>query len=345
MTNISRRNLLKGTAAIAGAASLLNVEKLTRTHSDTVLGNIFGDPKIAYAQSGTYPANTQSAALPPVNNVIELTTPHEVKEIAPGLAFEVWSFNGAGPGPHLHVRQGDTVQFTMNNTGPMAHSMDFHAAQVPWDLYYQNVEPGEILSFEWTPNYPGVFMYHCGTPPVLTHLANGMHGAIVVQPRDGWPEPAREYVLVQHEFYFDGPDEDGVRHNSPAKMNAGTPDMVAFNGYYNQYNVAPWYNPLVADPGELIRLHVCNCGPSLWSAFHVIGALFEAAYPDGNPNNRLEGMQTVSIPPGGGYTVELRIPDAGYYPFVTHSFISTGKGALGILQIGEPTTDIGSAAH
>jgi len=337
----SRRNFLKGGAALAGVASLASVNRLAEHHANAVLGQIFGDPQIAYAQAGAYPANTMSAELPPVSNEIVLETPHVVKEIAPGLPFELWSYNGTGPGPHLHVQQGETVRFTMNNTGTMTHSIDFHAAQLPWDVYYQGVEPGETHSFEWTPNFAGVFMYHCGTPPVVAHIANGMHGAIVVRPRDGWPEPAREYVLVQHEFYFDAADENGVRHGSVPKMNAGTPDMVVFNGYFNQYQA----EPLVAEPGELIRIHVCNCGPTVWSAFHVIGALFEATYPDGNPNNRLEGMQTVSIPPGGGYTVELRIPDPGLYPFVTHSFAYTGKGALGVIKVGEPTTDLGSASH
>ncbi|HLA45506.1 MAG TPA: hypothetical protein VJZ27_18805, partial [Aggregatilineales bacterium] len=169
-------------------------------------------------------------------------------------------------------------------------------------------------------------------PPVLAHIGNGMHSAIIVQPANGWAEPAREYVLVQHEWYLGDPNEQGIVTGSSSKMSAGTPDLVCFNGYFNQY----MDDPLVADPGELIRIHVVNCGPTIWSAFHVIGALFDASYPDGNPANKLTGMQTVSVPPGGGYTVELRIPDEGLYPFVTHSFAYTGKGALGVLKIGNP---------
>jgi nitrite reductase (NO-forming) len=222
----------------------------------------------------------------------------------------------------------------------MLHSIDFHAAQLAWDRYYQSINPGETLSFEWKANFPGVFMYHCGTPPVFVHLGNGMHGAIVVQPKDGWPQPAREYVLVQHEWYLSEPDANGVHYGDPAKMLQARPDYVVFNGYSNQYQE----EPLLADPGELIRIHVCNNGPTLWSAFHVIGAVFEAAYADGNPANRQVGMQTVSIPPGGGYTVELRIPDEGIYPFVTHSFAYTGLGALGLIQVGNPETNV-PASH
>jgi nitrite reductase (NO-forming) len=185
-------------------------------------------------------------------------------------------------------------------------------------------------------------MYHCGTPPVLMHLGNGMLGTIIVEPKDGWPEKAaHEYVLVQHEFYLSDPDAQGVHSGDYVKMLSAKPDMVVFNGYFNQYQA----DPLVADPGELIRIHVCNAGPTLFSAFHVIGTLFTATYADGNPANKQTGMQTVTIPPGGGYTVELRIPDEGLYPFVTHSFAYTGLGALGVIKVGNPAMPVSSAAH
>lgn len=329
MISTSRRNFLKSAVVVAGTTALAS--KLDLLPSGV---------KSVYAQS-QYPANKMSAVLPDVNNEIYLETPHLIKEIAPGKPYEIWGYNEGGPGPHLHVKEGETVKFSMTNTSEMQHSIDFHAAQVPWNLYYGTVNPGETHSFEWTPNFPGVFMYHCGTPPVLMHIGNGMHGAIVVQPKNGWPEPAREYVLVQHEFYLkDAPDEDGVFRGDFLKMRGAIPSMVVFNGYFNQYRD----DPLVADPGELVRIHICNAGPTTWSAFHVIGALFEAAYPDGNPNNKLVGMQTVSVPPGGGYTVELRIPDEGLYPFVTHSFAYTEFGALGVLKVGNPP-DAGTVQH
>jgi nitrite reductase (NO-forming) len=322
----SRRKFLKGSVATIGGAAI--------ARSFGAFGNRFiGQPLgHAQAQAGTYPANKMSAALPDVNNTIALTTPHIIKEIAPGLAYEVWAFNESGPGPHLHVKQGETVHFSMTNTSDVIHSIDFHAAQVPWSQYYQAVNPGDTLEFDWTPNIPGTFMYHCGTPPVLHHIGNGMHGAIIVQPTDGWQEPAREYVIVQHEFYLGDPDEEGVFRGNTMKMKSAQPDLVLFNGYMNQYVESP----LEADPGELIRIHVVNCGPTTFSAFHVIGALFEASYASGHPANKQTGMQTVTVPPGGGYTVELRIPDEGLYPFVTHSFAYTELGAVGMLKIGDP---------
>jgi nitrite reductase (NO-forming) len=171
-------------------------------------------------------------------------------------------------------------------------------------------------------------MYHCGTPPVMHHIGSGMYGAIIVDPAQPLP-PAKEYVLVQSELYLTQ-QSDGYYIPDGAKMNAITPSYVVFNGYANQYQSAP----LMADPGQLIRLWVMNAGPTTFSAFHVIGALFQNSYADGNPANKQFGNQTVTVPPGGGYMVELTIPDAGLYPFVTHSFAYTGLGALGLIDVG-----------
>lgn len=172
-------------------------------------------------------------------------------------------------------------------------------------------------------------MYHCGTPPVGHHIANGMYGAIIVSAPDLKPVD-KEYVLVQSEFYVTK-GKDGLYHTDGTKMNSVQPDYVVFNGYANQYKDAP----LTAEPGQHVRLWVLNAGPTTFSAFHVIGAVFDTAYADGHPQNGQQGMQTVTIPPGGGYMVELTFPDAGLYPFVTHSFAYTGKGALGLIKVGD----------
>ncbi len=335
----SRRSFLKTSVAAAGAMTLTGAfGAASKAMSAGKLPGISGRSALdAVAQ------NKMSAVLPDIKNDITLHTPHVVKEIAPDTNAELWTFDGGAPGPILHVREGDSVNFTLNNdSGVMAHSIDFHAALLPWDKYYQTVPSGQSLNFKFTPPFPGSFMYHCGTPPVLMHIANGMHGAIIVEPKNGWPEKAdHEYVLVQHEYYLMDADAQGVRHPDFAKMAAGKPDFVVFNGYANQYKD----DPLVANPGELIRLHIVNAGPTTFSAFHVIGTLFTATYADGNPANKQVGMQTVTIPPGGGYTVEMRIPDEGLYPFVTHSFAYTGLGALGIIKVGNPSMPTAGMSH
>ncbi|HSJ50140.1 MAG TPA: multicopper oxidase domain-containing protein, partial [Actinomycetota bacterium] len=251
--------------------------------------------------------------------------------IAPGVDYQVWTFNGTAPGPVIRVTVGDTIRFTLRNDSSLglSHSIDFHAAQTPWDVNYQPVAPGETLTFDWVARFPGVFMYHCGVPPVLHHIANGMYGAIVVEPQG--LEPAREYVLVSSELYANEADEGEVATGDVTAMESADPSYVVFDGMANRYLDAP----LQARPDELIRLWVMNAGPTLTNAFHVIGALFDRTHADGNPVNVQYGLQTYNVPPGAGAMFELRIPDAGLYPFVTHSFAYTGRGSVGVIQVRE----------
>lgn len=272
--------------------------------------------------------NAQPPATPQGDTVnLNLVAKETLISIAPGVAYHAWTFNDSVPGPILRVRQGQTVHFTLTNDSNMPHSIDFHAAQTPWNVNYQPIAPGKSFSFDWKANYPGVFMYHCGAPPAMTHMANGMYGAIIVDPAAGWA-PAQEFALVQSEFYTAKAPDGSYNLDMPKMMN-NTPDYVVFNGYANQYKDAP----LQAKAGQRIRFFLVNAGPSLFEAFHVIGGIFSDVYVDGNPANHLVGDQTVTVPPGGGTVVELTIPDVGIYPFVTHSFSAASIGALGVLQV------------
>ncbi|HEU0003464.1 MAG TPA: multicopper oxidase domain-containing protein [Ktedonobacteraceae bacterium] len=258
---------------------------------------------------------------------VTLTVKELLVSIAPGVVYHAWTFDGTVPGPVIRVRQGQTIHFTLVNDGNMPHSIDFHAAQTPWNVNYKEIPAGKSFSFDWKADYPGVFMYHCGAPVTIYHMANGMYGSIIVDPAQGWV-PAQEYVLVQSEFYT-SQQADGTYLIDNAKLTAGNPDYVVFNGYANQYQTTP----IVAKAGERIRIFIVNAGPTLFSAFHVVGAIFSDSYADGNPANHMVGNQTVTIPPGGGMMVELTIPQPGLYPFVTHSFNGVGKGAVGVLKI------------
>jgi nitrite reductase (NO-forming) len=260
---------------------------------------------------------------------IDLVATETTQTIAEGVDYQVWTFDGTTPGPVIRVQLGDTIHFTLHNASTLglAHSIDFHAAQTPWDKNYQPVQPGQTASFDWVARFPGVFMYHCGVPPVMQHISNGMYGAIVVEPPG--LAPAREYVMVSSEFYASDKPANGVYVGDVDKMTAVTPTQVVFDGGFNRYLDAP----LEAKPNELIRLWVMNAGPSLTTAFHVIGALFDETHADGNPANTMYGLQTYNIAPGSGAMFELRIPDAGLYPFVTHSFAYTGLGAVGVIKI------------
>jgi nitrite reductase (NO-forming) len=301
-----------------------------------------GSARTASTSSNTGASNTTAKIVPvhqtydprapiaPAGNLVnvKLVAKQQLISLASGVAYHAWTFNGTVPGPVIRVRVGQTIHFTLQNADQsMAHSIDFHATQTPPNVNYKPVLPGQSLTFDWKAMYPGVFMYHCGTPPVMEHMANGMYGAIIVDPAGGW-SPAQEYVLVQSEFYMKQLP-DGTYTYDADKAMAMQPEYVTFNGYMNQYTEAP----LTAKPGQRIRMFVLNAGPSDFSAFHVIGAIFSDAYADGNPANHTVGQQTVTIPPGGGEVVDLSIPQAGHYPFVTHSFMAASMGAMGAIDV------------
>ena len=248
--------------------------------------------------------------------------------IAPGVVYEAWTFNGRVPGPTLRVTVGDTVDFTLVNHGMMPHSIDFHAAQIAPSRVYTNVMPGDSIEFRWSPQVPGAFLYHCGTAPVAMHIANGMYGALIVDPAQPLP-PAKEFVLVQGEWYtMPATDAKGVHQLDWNKLLNLGPDYVSFNGIAHQYAD----HPILVHPGALLRFYVVDAGPNRISAFHVVGAIFSRVYQDGVAAHALEGVQTQTVPPGGGMIFETRLAEPGTYPFVTHAFADATNGAVGMLE-------------
>ena len=264
---------------------------------------------------------------------VHMTLKDMTVEIAPGVEYSTWAFDGHGaPGPILHVRQGQTVQMTLTNGGAIPHSIDFHAARIAPNLAFKDVAPGESFSFRFVANDPGVFMYHCGTKPVLAHIANGMYGALIVDPSTPLPKADHEYVLVASEWYMIG---DGIA--APAsldmqKARAMMPDWTTFNGYANQYVT----HPLTAKPGETTRFYVVAAGPTLDTNFHVVGTIFDRAWPNADMTHFQQGVQTVAVPAGGGAVFDVKIDDEGLYPFVSHAFAHVDLGQVGLLKVGNP---------
>jgi nitrite reductase (NO-forming) len=283
------------------------------------------------AQTAAPPAPSGPSQLPGVPSGdtvrVALTLLDRTIEINPGVRYQAWTFNGTTPGPVIHARVGQTIDVTLTNKASIGHSIDFHSALAPPDVSYQTIFPGQSIHFSWVAKYPGAFLYHCGTPPVLMHIANGMYGAVIVDPQNGWPGgDMRTYVLVQSEFYTAPvPHQPGLFTGDMDKMIAGKPDDVAFNGRSFQYQD----KPLPIAVGEPVRVFVVNAGPSRFSAFHVVGTIFEKAFIDGNPANELHGLQTMSIAPGEGAMVEFTVQARSKYPFLTHSFGDADLGAIG----------------
>ena len=259
---------------------------------------------------------------------VQLTARHHVVKVAPGVRMKAWTFNGTVPGPVIHAREGDTVRLTLHNADKrMGHSVDFHAAQISPQAGFADVMPGKTKTFSFVARRPGVFMYHCGTSPVLQHIGMGMYGAIVVDPAIARPA-ANETVLVQSEFY--GPVKKGWIKPSYRAMQRQEPRFAAFNGRAFRYRD----RPIDVAVGEPQRIYVVDAGPTLDSDFHVVGEIFESVEADGNPANQLFGVSTYGIPAGGGAVFELTFDEAGSYPFVTHSFRWADAGAMGIFRAG-----------
>src|ERR671912_69489 len=218
-------------------------------------------------------------------------------QIAPGVTYNTWSFDGhVAPGPVVHVREGQTVEMTLTNGGAIPHSIDFHAARIAPDVAFKDVAPGDSFTFRFTAGDPGVYMYHCGSKPVLAHIANGMYGAIVVEPKAGLPPADNEYVLVASEWYLNSDGIDEPASLDMAKARAMAPDWTTFNGYANQYVT----HPLTADPGDTTRFWVVAAGPTLDTKFHVVGTILDRAWGNGDMSQFQRGGQTVLGPAGGG---------------------------------------------
>ncbi len=291
---------------------------------------------------------------------VRLDTFVQEVEVERGNRFQAWTFGGTVPGPVLTVRQGDLVRFTMANRSdeevvitepgetspflqqiannpwmapevavfPMAHSMDFHSGTVAANDKWRTIAPGQTIEFEWVANYPGVYMYHCGTPSVLMHSAMGQYGTVIVLPKEGYPDEVdHEFALVQSEFYLGPRGEDGLRlYDHEAAVNR-EPTIVAFNGHRARHVI----EPLEVTEGDRVRIYVLNAGPNEISSFHVIGGIFDKVYPEGNLENVQHGMQTITLGASQGSVVEFIVPEPGEYKFVDHTFAHPERGAAGVI--------------
>ena len=269
---------------------------------------------------------------------ITLEANENVLAVAPGVTQELWTFGGQVPGPIIRAKLGDVLEITLVNKGKVGHSIDFHASKVAWNEEMRSINPGESLVYRFEAKQSGIFMYHCGTAPALHHIGNGMWGAIIIDPPN-LPPVAKEYVLVQGEFYL-GPEG---KPGDLTKMVNEQHDVVLFNGYFNQYVHAP----IRIETNERVRVWVLDAGPSENSAFHIVGTIFDTVYKEGaytlQPGAMRGGAQALDLQPSQGGFVEFTMDKVGLYPIVTHKFANVGKGALGLFQAGDVKPAAGAA--
>jgi nitrite reductase (NO-forming) len=248
--------------------------------------------------------------------------------IGSGLSYPAWTYNGSVPGPLMRVQQGDDVKITLINHTTDAHGIYTHAAQLNDESFAAPLGVNQ-LSYRFSAQVPGVFDYHCTAEPVLDHIAEGMYGMMIVDPKNGWPNgKANEVMLVQGEFYGK-PDAHGFVRPDHSKMIEGQPDFVVFNGRMSHYDVG---HPIPIKIGELVRIFFINIGPNLFSDFHVVGALFSTVYRSGNPADALHDLQSFEVGPGDGAVFEFKVYHPGTYMFMDHSMGHAYKGAMGIFR-------------
>jgi nitrite reductase (NO-forming) len=276
----------------------------------------------------------------PTNLTIHLQTEERCAEIEPGASYQYWTFNDTVPGPLIRVLVNDNVTIVLKNNDPaMTHSIDLHAVTGPGGgMMLSQTNPGQTTSFWFKALYPGLYVYHCATYPADMHIANGMYGMILVEPKGGLPHVDREFYIMQGEFYTSAAKSVTGNHAfNSTKMLTGIPDYVVFNG---RVGALQGTGALHAQVGQTIRIYFGVGGPNLESAFHIIGENLNRVYPEGSINETtvLTDVQTTLVPPGGSTIVELTLPVAGVPPnaftIVDHSLTwAIEKGALGTLVV------------
>jgi len=271
-----------------------------------------------------------SAQTAPETHKVTFDIEEKQIEIAPGVSQLMWTYNGQVPGPILRGNVGDTFEVTLVNHGSMTHSIDFHASEVAPNVAMRMIGPNQSLVYKFTATHAGIYLYHCGTPPIVQHMAMGMYGAVIIDPPNLAPA-AHEYVFVQSELYRESDRSQPVDYN---KLLAEQWDGVVFNGYVDQYSE----RPIRVRPNEKIRAWVMDDGPSDISSFHVIGTIFDSVFKEGayllQPNGDQGGGQALDLAPAQGGFVEFTLPVPGQYPFITHKFSDASKGAVGVFVAG-----------
>jgi nitrite reductase (NO-forming) len=269
--------------------------------------------------------------------IVELQTTEVQGTLADGVRYTFWTFGGTVPGPFVRVRVGDAVQIRLANhhDSKNPHSIDLHAVTGPGGgAAVTQLGPGQEGAFEFKALNPGLYVYHCATPSVPQHIANGMYGLILVEPEGGLPRVDREYYVMQGEFYTKGKTlAPGLQPLDAAKLTGERPEYVVFNG---RMGALVGDDTLKAKVGETVRLFVGNGGPNLISSFHVIGEIFDTVYTEGaiGGGAPARNVQTTLIPAGGAAIVELAVQVPGRFLLVDHSIVrAMEKGALGVLEV------------
>ena len=318
----------------AGMEGLIKVLPGTREEEESGAADIVRDPADLPAPIGNRPPQVVQ---------VHLTTTEVKGRLDDGTTYVYWTFNDKVPGPFVRVRVGDTVEVKLTNPedSVMMHSVDFHAATGPGGgADFTQAAPGEELTVTFKALKPGIYVYHCATPSVAHHITNGMYGMILVEPEGGLPQVDREFYVMQGELYTVEPfGTRGDMEMDYDKLIYEQPEYFVFNGAVGSLTKS---HPLYASAGETVRLYFGVGGPNFTSSFHVIGEIFDSVYNLGSVlSPPVQGVQTVSVPPGGATIVDFKIDRAGNYVLVDHALSRAERGLAGYLIVdGEHNDEI-----
>lgn len=275
----------------------------------------------------------------PTTVKVEMTIKEVVSELADGTTYTFWTFDGTVPGPMLRVMMGDTVELTLHNpTDSVAfHNIDLHAVTGPGGgAPVTAVGPGESKTFTFTALQEGAFVYHCAFAPPWHHIAQGMYGAIVVEPVGGLPPVDKEFYVVQGEWYTSGSFGDkGHQEFNGTKAVNEQPDYFTMNGHVDALTKI---SPLQAEVGDSVRIFFGVGGPNIGGNFHIIGEIFDKVY-SGSPETFTANEETWYVPPGSVSIFELGLELPGDYLMVDHALFRVSKGAAGVLHVTGPHDD------
>ena len=262
---------------------------------------------------------------------VEIEAKEVISEMADGVVFNYWTYNGQVPGPFIRARAGDKVNLTLKNHSSSLHhhSIDLHAVNGPGGgATVTMVEPGESKTFSFKALNPGLYVYHCAHPNVAAHMAHGMYGLILIEPEGGLPEVDKEFYVMQGEFYSAGNlGKKGLQVFDAKKMIDGHPEYIVFNGKTQSLN-----GKMLVNVGDKVRLYVGNGGVNLISSFHVIGEIFDNVYPEAAIGSEPHhNVQTTLVPAGGASIVEFKVDVPGKYIIVDHALARLDRGAWGVI--------------
>ena len=343
-------------AGIQGYCSIVGHRQMGMTFDVVVTGDEGAGAQTSGTVSG-HPGHegSEPSGTAPLSGVIDPVLPalvgsrrvHKITltalelplEVAPGVWQRRWTFNGRAPGPTLHGRVGDVFEITLVNGGSIGHSIDFHAGSLAPDRPMRTIQPGESLVYRFTATRAGLWLYHCSTMPMSSHIAAGMFGAVVIEP-EGLPAVDRSYLIVQSETYLQtsAPDPSSATEVNADAVLAERPSYVSFNGIANGYD----QQPLPVRAGERVRFWVLDAGPSRPSSFHIVGAQFDTVFVEGHYvlrrgrdafGSRDGGSQTLGLQVAQGGFAEAVFAESGHYPMVTHLMVDAERGAHGYVVV------------